>query len=146
MANKTFINLPSDIEDPAVKRFLAELIEKLDVAFGIRGSNTGFVTDAKAQQVAVSVFNNDTFSNVKKYDKNYTINSDRQLVHKSYVDSNFTFNEQQTDITNPAYTKTNPGTLYDQADSIDMDNGIYNLTSTVNEILTALRNASILGA
>ena len=54
MANASFITVPEDLTDPtALRTCLTRIIEKLDVAFGNRGS-TKFVTSSDIASTGVT--------------------------------------------------------------------------------------------
>ena len=60
MANQSIISLPPDIEDPVVlKRFLARLVEQLDIVFGNKaGPQRQYVDQAQLnKQIASNLVN-----------------------------------------------------------------------------------------
>jgi len=58
MANQSIISLPPDIEDPVVlKRFLARLVEQLDIVFGNKAGPTKQYTDQKELETALELVN-----------------------------------------------------------------------------------------
>ena len=147
--NVTFMELPPGVEeDPSLlRRFLSTLLENLDVAFGNRG-NQGFVDASSAlgisSAVANQAFAGQTFTNIKRYSKEFNLLNERDLIDRGFLLGNSSNNEIQTLISDISYTQANPSSLYSQGEAITVDDGVNANTNKINEILTALRSASII--
>lgn len=58
MANQSFQSVPPNIEDPVVlRRFLAKLLEQLDIAFGNRAQQEAFSSEKEFQQTVSKLEN-----------------------------------------------------------------------------------------
>lgn len=152
----TRIALPLDLTDEtSLRRFLTVLVERLDIAYGERDDNpftTSALTNAAIDAAVADAVEflkfvdaRDEFTAVQSYNTVVGISNARHLVHKDYVDTNFTNNVEASAITNVAYTKATPGVTYSQAEAIIVDNGVDTMKTKINEILVALRSADIIG-
>lgn len=106
MAGNTFIAIPPNVTDPTnLKRFLNVLVEKLDIAFGNRGTESF----ASASGISASITNitelidaineeileysridgTRDFTGIVGYNEDKTFTSDTDIIAKKYVDDNF---------------------------------------------------------
>lgn len=128
MASKTFIQIPSDVQNPAIlRRFLAELILRLDIAFGNRARSPFASTSSLASVAgAVSTVN----------DQVATL----QTLLDVYTDG---FNQ-------PAEPNLNFGPApdisptYSESEVQLLANNIKVLADKVDDILAIMRNAKII--
>ncbi len=146
--NVTFMEVPPDIEDPTIlKRFLLQLLQNLDKAFGNRGQ-IGFTTSAQATGISSAVanqaFSGQIFDNIKRYSEKFRLLNDRDIIDKGFLEDNSTKNNEQTAITDVSYVKAVPSIAYVQAEAVTVDDGVDANATKINEILTALRNADII--
>lgn len=151
MAGNTFIAIPPNVTDPTnLKRFLNVLVEKLDIAFGNRGTKSF----ASASGISASITNitelidaineeileysridgTRDFTGIVGYNEDKTFTSDTDIIAKKYVDDNFTNNPKQAAIANLGLTISNPPT---QAE-------VQAVSNKVDAILAALRSANII--
>jgi hypothetical protein len=135
-------------DDMVLRRFLLLLIENLDIAFGNRG-NQGFVDAESAlgisSNVAEQTFEGQIFTNIKRYSQEFNLNNDRDIVDRGFVLANASNNPEQPAIADVVYTSATPSPAYVQGEAVQMDNGIQANEAKINEILSALRNAGIIG-
>ena len=87
--NKTFMEVPPDIQNPLVlKRFLLQLIQNIDIAFGNRGKE-GFTKSQEvtgiSNTVAERVFNGQIFNTAKRYIEQFSFNNDRDIVDRGFI-------------------------------------------------------------
>ena len=161
MAGNSFIVVPPNVaEDPlAMRRFLLALIERLDIAFGNRGSDpfattsalTGvdgklvrYLTTTLAASTYLAIADATTgyldvdgttdLTGIQSYDTNKTFTDDKELIAKKYADDNFTNNTQQTDPTDLSQTIN---AAYVQAE-------VQLISDRVDDILALLRLAVII--
>ena len=107
MAGNTFISIPPNISDPvSLKRFLGLLVEKLDIAFGNRGTSPFANTDVISSEIktindlivaineAVLLYckldGSTDFTGIVSYDTNKVFTADTNLIDKKYVDTKAT--------------------------------------------------------
>lgn len=116
MAGNTFIAIPPNIADPVnLKRFLNLLVEKLDVAFGNRGTSPFANEKAISKQITtisdlIDAINETSllyskldgtrdFTNIVGYDNDKTFIADTDIVAKKYVDTEITTLTEYVDET-----------------------------------------------
>ena len=151
MANNTFIQVPNDVTDVvALHRFLARLVEQLDVAFGERASlpfatvasvtaaTSGVVSDINSLQSSVqtALANVASASTVASLSSSLTSVTARTTVLEN--------NLEQPSIASLALVPVVPGATYVQAQSQALATSITTIETKVNDILDALKNANII--
>jgi len=146
--NVTFMEVPPNVDDPLIlRRFLLQLLENLDIAFGNRGQQ-GFIGSSEAagisNAVSAQTFAGQVFDNIKRYSEEFNLQNDRDIIDVGFLNENSSNNEEQSAITDTSYIKANPSVGYVQSEAITVDDGVDNNASKINEILTALRNADII--
>jgi hypothetical protein len=147
----TFIVVPPDVTDPQqLRRFLSTLIEKLDVAFGVR-ANAEFTTVESltaAQNDLTSVINsevntlntsiNSIANNVAANANNIQTNADNIQINSDDIDVLEALLEQST-IANSALSTVTASATYTQAEVQAIADQVISLQTKVNSILNSLR-------
>jgi hypothetical protein len=149
--HNTFIVVPPDVTDPQqLRRFLSTLIEKLDVAFGVR-ANAEFTTVESltaAQNDLTSVINsevntlntsiNSIANNVAANANNIQTNADNIQINSDDIDVLEALLEQST-IANSALSTVTASATYTQAEVQAIADQVISLQTKVNSILNSLR-------
>jgi predicted nucleic acid-binding Zn-ribbon protein len=156
--HNTFIVVPPDVTDPQqLRRFLSTLIEKLDVAFGVR-ANAEFTTVESltaAQNDLTSVINSEVntlntsinsiannvaanANNIQTNADNIQTNADNIQINSDDIDVLEALLEQST-IANSALSTVTASATYTQAEVQAIADQVISLQTKVNSILNSLR-------
>ena len=141
MANKTITQVPIDIENPIVlKRFLSKLVEQLDIILGNRGTSS-YLTGADLNDTAtvqmLSAMDAELRTAISAAVNNAKVALSNEISLK-------TTNLKQTAIEEPEVVEVTASTTYAQTEVQQLADNIATLEATLNNILVALRAASIL--
>lgn len=149
MASKTFIQIPSNVDNPAtLRRFLAELVLRLDIAFGNRAQSP-FVSTSSLDEVHTTLD---------------TVHATLDTVHATLNDATTTlgavhekvatlqtlldvysegFNQSaQDDLDFPAAPTIDSS--YNKAQIQQLANNVTVLANKIDSLLVVLRNAKII--
>lgn len=151
MANNTFIQVPNDVQDPiALHRFLAKLVEQLDVAFGERAESP-FLTGEALQGVETLL--------AEEAGKLVAITSslssltevvDEVRDNEQGIEDNATAiallnsNLGQPSISSLSLTPVVPGAAYVQAEAQAIASDVTSIANKLNEVIVSLEASKIL--
>lgn len=99
-SNRTIIQVPANLDNPNLTRFLEALVKQIDIAFGYRGdspftggtSGTGLTFQEVQEWVNQNFSRRDgtnTYTGKVSYSFDPVFSNARELISKAYVDNNF---------------------------------------------------------
>jgi len=143
--NNTFIAVPRNVSDPEeLRRFLATLIQQLDTAFGLRGTEK-FVTEATVA-ASISALDGQTSSiNTTVAGNALEITQNKTDIAQNKTDiTTLNSNLNNPAISDLAMAAVAPSAAYVQAEAQQIATDVQTLQTNLNSILNRLRLAKII--
>jgi len=168
MANKSYFVLPTDLSNTnSLRRYLELLAIKIDELYGNRGTDkaanyedvkgTFDIIFSQLDKIdeQLNNLNNGLNSKLNKdgsikatgelqYSSELSITSSTTMVHKKYVDDNFTNNPQQDTIAKLDITKVTRGSSYDQTEAQSVADQVKDVADKLDLVIDTLKNSNII--